>query len=129
MAIKPRRKAEEWSTHARAGTANKILVGNSKWKTPLRRTRHRWQENIKVYMMYEDVTGIHTAETRSMSGLWWTRSLIEWFHKRRRISRFTEKLSPLSRRILLHTVCSGKAPDCFRILADRRTDNDWRTNG
>jgi hypothetical protein len=48
-------------------SAYKILVLNSEGKRPLRRPRHRWEDNIKVHLKetgLEGVDWIHLAHDR-----------------------------------------------------------------
>jgi hypothetical protein len=45
----------------------RVLVGKPKGKEPLRRPRHRWEDEIKIYLMeigWEGVDWIHLAQDR-----------------------------------------------------------------
>jgi hypothetical protein len=47
--------------------ANRILIGIPEWKTPLRKSRRRWEGNIKMYFRdtgVEGVAWIHLAQDR-----------------------------------------------------------------
>jgi hypothetical protein len=46
---------------------NNILVGKPEGKRPLRRGRHRWEDNIRVYLRkigWEGVDWLHVAQDR-----------------------------------------------------------------
>jgi hypothetical protein len=51
--------------------AYNILVGRPEGRRPLGRPRHRWEDNIKMYLReigFGDVDWIHLAPDRDM---WW----------------------------------------------------------
>jgi hypothetical protein len=53
--------------HGEKRNAYRILVGKPEKKRPLVRTRHRWEDNIKIYLTEEGWVGrdrIHLAEDR-----------------------------------------------------------------
>jgi hypothetical protein len=67
--IKARRMS--WAGHAahmgKLRGAYNILVGKPEGRRPLRRPRHRWKENIKIYlgeMGFGNVDLIHLAQDR-----------------------------------------------------------------
>jgi len=56
--------------------AYKILVINSKGKSPLGRSRHIWNDNIKMYLTETGCggwTGLNWLRTGFNGGLLWTR--------------------------------------------------------
>jgi hypothetical protein len=58
-------------TLAEMRNAYNILVGKPKGKRPLRRNRHRWEDNIRLDLreiVWEDVKWMHLAQDRDQ---WW----------------------------------------------------------
>jgi hypothetical protein len=57
---------QKWETIS----AHRVLVGKSKWKTPLGRPRRRFEDNIKMHLFergLDSVDWIHQTQDRD----WW----------------------------------------------------------
>jgi hypothetical protein len=64
--------AEARSTYGERRSAYGILVGRSEGRRPLGRLRHRWEDNIKIYLQEvegETWTGLSWFRIRTGSGL------------------------------------------------------------
>jgi hypothetical protein len=62
----------------------KILVGKPEGKRPLRRPRHRWEDNIKMDLReirFEGVDWIHLAQNRDHQQALVNMVMNLWFHK------------------------------------------------
>jgi len=54
----------------------KIIVGKLEGKKPHGRSKHRWEDNIKIHLKKQDIrmwTGLIWLRTTSNIGLLWTR--------------------------------------------------------
>jgi hypothetical protein len=50
----------------------RVLVGKPEGKRPLRRSRHRWENNIKVDLQEVGCRGIDWIELAQDRDRWWT---------------------------------------------------------
>lgn len=53
-----RRRLAEYVARRELINANRILIGMPEWKTPLRKSRNRWEGNIKMYFRDTGVEGV-----------------------------------------------------------------------
>jgi hypothetical protein len=68
-------KRMRWADHAvhiEKSNAFKVLLGKPEGKKPLGRPKHRWEDNIKMYLQeirYNCVNWINVAQNRDLCGL------------------------------------------------------------